>query len=314
MQLQAIANDPAQSAAAQQWATDQLVRLARGRKHLATLQKGKTIRKPKLRGIPGYDVGHPIGYVRVKGKRVPKKSLQDPTTFRPEMAAQNRARGAAAHRLGLDPRAYAESDLLEEASIMAREYELEYEFEEDTELDQFLDSVWGWFSPSSTSKTVAVIPRSGWGARAPKCSQALRVPVGYAFIHHTAGSTPTSESQERATMQQIQRYHQDTRGWCDIAYNFLIMPSGRVYEGRGWTRVNGATKGYNSNSLAFCFAGNFETATPTAAAISACRALLAQGVRDGYLTSGFTLRGHRDVGSTACPGRNLYARLPDLYP
>ena len=302
LQLQAIAADPAQSAAAQLWATQQLKRLKEGQRRLARLRKGKTLAKPKLRGIPGYDVGHPIGYVR--GTRTPKKSLQDPRTFRPEMATQNRARAGVVRRLRLDPKAYAESNPWEETLTMTREYEY------DTELDQFLDSVWGWFAPAK----VAIIPRSNWGARAPKCTKALRVPVRYAFIHHTAGSTPTSESQERATMQQVQRYHQDSRGWCDIAYNFLIMPSGRVYEGRGWTRVNGATKGYNSNSIAVCFAGNFETATPTAAAINAGRALLNQGIRDGYLTPDFILRGHRDVGSTACPGRHLYARLNDLDP
>lgn len=190
-----------------------------------------------------------------------------------------------------------------------REFDGEFN---DLEGDPFLGSVWDWFRPAPAS--VTIIPRSGWGARAPKCTQALAVPVRYAFIHHTAGSAPTTESGEQSAMRSTQNYHQNSKGWCDIAYNFLVMPSGRVYEGRGWTRVNGATKGYNSNSIAVCWAGNFETATPTAASIAAGRALLAQGIRDGYLTPDFLLRGHRDVGSTACPGRNLYSRLGDLSP
>ena len=101
LQLQAVAADPAQSAAAQLWATQQLKRLKEGQRRLARLRKGKTLAKPKLRGIPGYDVGHPIGYVR--GTRTPKKSLQDPRTFRPEMAAQNRARAGVVRRLRLEP-------------------------------------------------------------------------------------------------------------------------------------------------------------------------------------------------------------------
>jgi N-acetylmuramoyl-L-alanine amidase len=92
------------------------------------------------------------------------------------------------------------------------------------------------------------------------------------------------------------------------------MPSGRVYEGRGWNRHNGATKGYNGNSLAFCWTGNYDTSQPTQASIDAGRALLAQGMRDGYLTADFTIRGHRDVASTACPGRYLYPRLAELDP
>lgn len=183
----------------------------------------------------------------------------------------------------------------------------------DTELDQFFDEVWGRFK-SAFTPAVTIIPRSGWGARAPKCSQALALPVRFAFIHHTAGSAPTTESSEKATMRGIQNFHQNDRGWCDIAYSFVIMPSGRIYEGRGWTRVNGATKGYNSNSIAICWAGNYENIAPTAASIAAGQALLAQGVREGYLTPDFQLFGHRDKGTTACPGRHLYARLADLRP
>jgi N-acetylmuramoyl-L-alanine amidase len=178
------------------------------------------------------------------------------------------------------------------------------------EADPFLDSIWGWFS--SEPAAVAIVPRTGWGAKAPKCTQTLKVPVRYLFIHHTAGNAPTTESGEQSAMRGTQAYHQNNKGWCDIAYNFLIMPSGRVYEGRGWNRVNGATKGYNSNSLAFCWAGNYDTSPPSQASIDAGRALVAQAMRDGYLTASFTMRGHRDVASTACPGRYLYARLRDL--
>jgi hypothetical protein len=35
-------------------------------------------------------------------------------------------------------------------------------------------------------------------------------------------------------VQGIQRYHQNTRGWYDIAYNFLVCVHGFVFEGRGF--------------------------------------------------------------------------------
>jgi N-acetylmuramoyl-L-alanine amidase len=189
------------------------------------------------------------------------------------------------------------------------------EYVGEEEADPFLpslSSVWGWFSPAPSA--VAIVPRTGWGAKAPKCTQTLTVPVRYLFIHHTAGGAPTTESGEQSAMRGTQAYHQNDKGWCDIAYNFLIMPSGRIYEGRGWNRHNGATKNYNGNSLAFCWAGNYDTSQPSQASIDAGRALVAQAMRDGYLTSDFTMRGHRDVASTACPGRYLYARLSELDP
>jgi hypothetical protein len=180
------------------------------------------------------------------------------------------------------------------------------------EADPFWDTIQGWFTPKSTS--VTIVPRAEWNARAPRCQTTLRLPVRYAFIHHTAGSTPTTPSAEQTVMQRIQSEHQGRRQWCDIAYNFVIMPSGRVYEGRGWHRVNGATKGFNSNSLAFCWAGNYHTNEPTPASVAAGRALLEQGLRNGYLTPDFALRSHRDVGKTACPGRYLHPRLPHIDP
>ena len=190
---------------------------------------------------------------------------------------------------------------------------VEDEGEYDTELDQFFNSVWGRFK-SALTPPLTIIPRSGWGARPPKRTAIMPVPVRYAFIHHTAGGAPTTESEERADMRRMQAEHQQKPDTWDIAYNFIIMPSGRVYEGRGWNLVNGATKHYNSNSIAICWAGNYENMVPTAASFAAGRALLAQGVREGYLTRDFQLLGHRDKARTACPGRNLYARLAALRP
>ena len=54
---------------------------------------------------------------------------------------------------------------------------------------------------------------------------------------------------------------------------------GRVYEGRGWTRVGAHTRGYNSRSIAICFIGNFQRVAPRRAAITAALRLIAQGLR-----------------------------------
>lgn len=192
----------------------------------------------------------------------------------------------------------------------------EYIGEAKEEADPFVSWLSNWIRLPAAPAAVTIIPRAAWGARAPKEPKTLSTPVRYAFIHHTVGPAPTTESGEQAEMRNIQNFHQNDRGWSDIAYNFLIMPSGRVYEGRGWNRVNAATQGFNSNSLAFCWVGNYETSAPTQASMDAGRALLAQAIRDGYLTADFTLRGHRDApgAATDCPGKYLYARLAELDP
>lgn len=76
-------------------------------RRLKNLQAQKTPHKQYLRGVPGYDVGHPLG--RVKGTKIPLKSLNDPRTFRTEMATQNRRRPTTAKKLKM-PWAFWESE------------------------------------------------------------------------------------------------------------------------------------------------------------------------------------------------------------
>lgn len=51
-------------------------------------------------------------------------------------------------------------------------------------------------------------------------------------IHHTAGTQSFSRNSTIDIVQSIQRLHQETNGWCDIGYNFLIDSAGNVIQGR----------------------------------------------------------------------------------
>lgn len=153
-----------------------------------------------------------------------------------------------------------------------------------------------------------VIPRSEWGARAPRSTSPLSSTSNGVFIHHTVGPSPDTLSESKAEMRNIQRFHMDSRGWNDIAYSFVVDENGNVFEGRGKGVAGAHTQGYNSTSYAICFMGNYETQQPTNAAIAAAR-----WVRREYLRLGDKpLRAHSQVNSTACPGRNLRARLGDI--
>lgn len=52
--------------------------------------------------------------------------------------------------------------------------------------------------------------------------------------------------------------------------------------------------------------------SPNKAALMSVKQLLQSGVSQGFLCPGFTVLGHRDLGSTQCPGDKLYAALPQL--
>lgn len=140
------------------------------------------------------------------------------------------------------------------------------------------------------------------------------------FVHHTADSGPgthASVAEEAAYMRRIEDFHIEQRDYTAIGYNYVIMPSGRVWEGRGFERQGAHTldpkdadgdKRYVENDQpGICFAGNFEVQKPTRRALAAYKALKlrlrAKGVRIDREYP------HSDAFPTACPGRYLREAL-----
>lgn len=150
--------------------------------------------------------------------------------------------------------------------------------------------------------------RAGWNARPPTDPFVpFRAPAARLYVHHLA-----AEQHGAQGMRDVQRFHQDTRGWKCIAYTYLVDDDGTIYEGRGHQWIGGATEGENSTSHAICLMGNFQSRLPTAAAQRSLVDLARHGRDAGWWVP--TMHGHRDSpkANTSCPGDWLYARLPDL--
>lgn len=175
---------------------------------------------------------------------------------------------------------------------------------------------------------ISIISRSQWGA-----DESLRngdpdsAPyLLKAIIHHTAGSNDYTKSESSAIVRSIYKYHTSVRGWDDIGYNFLVDKYGQIFEGRyGGTAKNivGAhAQNFNYRSTGISLIGDFSSASPSSAQIDATQRLLvwrlAKGLVDPIgksVMNGENLDniiGHRNVGSTACPGGNVYAKLPSI--
>lgn len=158
-----------------------------------------------------------------------------------------------------------------------------------------------------------VITRSEWGAKPPKKPPVkMKLPAPEDFIHHSVTNLGTqSEIVHQRYLQAIAF----ARGFSDISYSFVFYPSGMVLEGRGWGIVGAHTEGHNSTAHGYAFVGNFQNEQPTQAALDACRWLISEGVRFGKIKPGVhPTGGHKDTpeSNTACPGRNLYAKLDYL--
>jgi peptidoglycan recognition protein len=151
-----------------------------------------------------------------------------------------------------------------------------------------------------------LVRRSAWGAAKPNGKPiAIATPVRTLYLHHSAGPDGGPE-----VIRSIQRFHQDTRGWADIAYTWLYSPRDRVfYEGRGPGIAGAHTRGHNRDSHAVCVLGNYEASKPPAHVIED----LADWARwHGDTWGPNRYVGHRDVGATLCPGKHLYGMMRDI--
>jgi hypothetical protein len=187
----------------------------------------------------------------------------------------------------------------------------------------------------------SIFTRQDWGAdesiRRSDPSYNATVKVG--FVHHTATANDYTRAQTPAMIRSIYAYHVKGNGWSDIGYNYLVDRFGRVWEGRygGITlAVIGAhTGGFNVDSFGTSLLGTYSTAVPSAETLTALEQLFAWKLgsyyRDPAVTAslrsagGGTSRyaagvthtfavvsGHRDAGSTSCPGDATYARMDTI--
>ncbi len=181
-----------------------------------------------------------------------------------------------------------------------------------------------------------IVSRAAWGAdesirrNAPEYAPSIRL----AIVHHTAGPNSYSPAEAAAIMRGIEIYHVKSNGWNDIGYNYLVDRYGTVYEGRygGIDRnvIGAHARGFNTGSVGVAVIGTFSGEGIPAAAEASLEKLLAwrldlahvdplssftaiSGGSEKYVAgTSVVLRavsGHRDTGSTECPGNLLYARL-----
>ena len=157
------------------------------------------------------------------------------------------------------------------------------------------------------SKLKEFINRYSWEARAAKKAYNLPVyPVKEVYVHHSV----TGSTKEETTWRNIQTYHMVQRNWTDIAYNFGVGQSGKIYEGRGWRRQGGATGAKKDrHSLSICAIGNFEKTKPTQKMLDAIVHWIQIGIERGSISPNVTILGHKDVQATKCCGKHLYEKL-----
>ncbi len=157
--------------------------------------------------------------------------------------------------------------------------------------------------------SIEVIPRSAWGARS-STGNCVSHTISSISVHHTAThSTDNTKSPKR--LLSYQRYHQDNKGWADLAYHLFIDLEGNVYAGRDIGCVGDTATNYDpSGHLLIVLEGNFEKQPVSTKALDRLVELVTWGAKT-YSVDSDKIRAHRDLAATACPGASLYAKLQD---
>ncbi|MFA9446769.1 N-acetylmuramoyl-L-alanine amidase [Egicoccus sp. AB-alg6-2] len=182
---------------------------------------------------------------------------------------------------------------------------------------------------AEASNRPAIISRAQWGANESlRRGSASYATPRFAVIHHTAGSNSYTKAQSASVVRGIYSYHTQTQRWSDIGYNILVDRYGQIFEGRagGLERgvVGAHAANFNSGSFGVSVMGNFEVADIPAVAVESVARVVAwkydvhgidarasRTISHGGRTLN-VLTAHRNVGSTACPGRYFYAKMGAL--
>lgn len=157
-----------------------------------------------------------------------------------------------------------------------------------------------------------VIPRQTWAPRHPNGCATIGtqewVNAGKElWLHHSVTNPPGPDAtleQDCAHMREFEAIGHNRYG-CGISYTWVVMPSGRVFQGHDVDRQGTHTYGRNNRSRAICLAGNYHVNELPQRMHNAVARLLRElgAILDG---------GHRDVFATACPGDHAYERIPSI--
>jgi N-acetylmuramoyl-L-alanine amidase len=174
-------------------------------------------------------------------------------------------------------------------------------------------------STAIAAEKPAMLSREAWQAKPPSVPMTSQRPVAI-LVHHT-GSPMKPKAALFAKMRGLQRFSQakeklsDGRmkpAWPDVPYHFYIANDGKIAEGRSITSVGDTNTGYDpAGFIQVVVEGNFETEQPTAAQLQSLGSLLSW-LKQTYNIKPASILGHKNKAQTACPGKNLSSKLPDI--
>ena len=131
-------------------------------------------------------------------------------------------------------------------------------------------------------------------------------------VHHTGLSVNkhTIKNAVINDLQNIMTGHVE-KHYADIGYHLLVDYAGRVWEGRSMAYEGAHVAGQNERNIAVTLLGNFEEQRASDLQIAAMAQLI-EALRKQYDIKPHRVYGHRDLGPSVCPGKNVYPHIEKL--
>lgn len=122
--------------------------------------------------------------------------------------------------------------------------------------------------------------------------------IRYLVIHHTGTSAEVGP-------EAIAREHVEGLGWPGIGYHFVVGADGTVWRTQDPTTVSHHARQFNAVSVGIALAGDLLDAVPPAAQLDAAAAVTAW-LLDQLGLPVSSVRGHRELVETRCPGEPFF--------
>jgi hypothetical protein len=160
------------------------------------------------------------------------------------------------------------------------------------------------------SSVVPLNRRSAWAEHAAQLSR-LKTAISFSRItvHHSGALVvrDTARGSVIDDLNSVLEAHKRIR-YGDIGYHFVVDYAGRVWEGRSLSYEGAHVSSENEGNIGVMLLGNFEKQKPSAAQIETL-GLVIDRLRSHFDIPARRVFGHRDIGSSVCPGKYLYPHV-----
>lgn len=158
---------------------------------------------------------------------------------------------------------------------------------------------------------IQIVGRSTWATFGPNTRSTKPMGRVRSITVHHGGMTPYSSTLFDDTahrLENIRHAHVGSHKWADIGYHYAIDPAGRVWAARPEYLQGAHVKNHNKNNLGIVVLGNFELQRPSAASIETLDRFIAAKM-DEHRIGVNRVYTHRELASTACPGKHLQSHM-----